>query len=342
MQDINDSGWIAGESGAAPNTGGGPAASGEIRDLFLRTLEEIEKVVYGQRETAMFCLAALFSNGHVLLEGVPGIAKTTLVRTIAATLSMSVSRIQFTPDLLPNDITGTHVYREDSGSFEFREGPVFANFVLADEINRAPAKTQSALLEAMQEGTVSQDREVRALPKPFTVFATQNPVEHEGTYPLPLAQLDRFMFKVLVEFPDAASEERMLAEHHCITDPGSVKSFNIAKVVDSDAVLNAREVIRGAYVRPEVITYVQSLMAASRDDANLMVGASPRGGLALLMGAKSLARFEGREFVTPDDIKAAFLPALRHRVVLAPTAELEGMPADDALLRVLDRVKVPR
>lgn len=319
-----------------------PPSPTAIDALFSRTMAEIEKVVYGQTDAARFCLAALFSNGHVLLEGVPGVAKTTLVRTIAATLSMEFSRIQFTPDLLPNDITGSHVFRAQTGEFEFRRGPVFANFILADEINRASPKTQSALLESMQEGTVTQERHVFGLPAPFVVFATQNPVEHEGTYPLPLAQLDRFMFKVTLGYPDAEAEQRMLAEHHAIGDSKAFEALHAAQVADRRAILDAKETIRNTYVRPEVVRYVQALLTATRDDPNMMVGASPRAGLALLMGAKSLARFEGRDFVTPDDVKAAFRPALRHRIVLSAAAELEGARPDDVLGQILNRIEVPR
>ncbi len=255
---------------------------------------------------------------------------------------MSFSRIQFTPDLLPNDVTGSYVFRPTTSEFEFREGPVFANFVLADEINRAPAKTQSALLESMQEGTVTQEREVHSLPRPFIVFATQNPIEHEGTYPLPLAQLDRFMFKVLVGYPGADAEERVLNEHHANAGLASFDAFDINVVATEDEVLSAREVIRQTYVRPEVIGYVRRLVHATREDPNLLVGASPRAGLTLLMGAKSFARFEGRDYVTPDDIKGAFLPALRHRVVLSPASELEDVTTDQALGQLLNTVEVPR
>lgn len=288
------------------------------------------------------CLAALFSSGHVLLEGVPGTAKTTLVRTVAAALSLDFSRVQFTPDLLPNDITGSYVFRPQTGEFVFREGPIFAHFILADEINRAPAKTQSALLEAMQEGTVSQEKRQHRLPQPFVVFATQNPVEHEGTYPLPLAQLDRFMFKVLVGYPDPAAEEKILAEHHATPDGNALAGFSIEKVATRDDVLAARDTIRATFVRPEVVRYVRNLVAATREDANLLVGASPRAGLNLLMGAKSIARFDGRDFVTPDDVKTVFLPALRHRVVLSPSSELEGVSVDEALRQLLNAVEVPR
>ena len=289
-----------------------------------------------------YCLAALFSNGHVLIEGVPGTAKTTLVKTIASCLSMEFSRIQFTPDLLPNDITGTSVYRPNTATFEFRSGPIFTNFLLADEINRAPAKTQSALLEAMQERTVSQEKITHELPKPFVVFATQNPVEHEGTYPLPLAQLDRFMFKVVIDYPDAEAEERVLNEHHATSDAGTMASFAVQTIANAEGIIHAKDVIRATFVRPEVIRYVRSLVAATRQDPNLWVGASPRAGLTLLMGAKSLARFDGRDFVTPDDIKMAFLPSLRHRVVISPSSELEGISVDEALRIILNTVQVPR
>jgi len=322
----------------------GPVSPAEDRigALYRRALTEAEKVVYGQQDAISFCLAALFSNGHILLEGVPGVAKTTLVRTIARTLSMDFSRVQFTPDLLPNDISGSYVFHQQQGKFEFRPGPVFTNFLLADEINRAPAKTQSALLEAMQERTVSQEREVHSLPKPFVVFATQNPVEHEGTYPLPLAQLDRFMFKVILGYPDAESEERVLTEHHATEDAQGLEDFHLERVATPEEIIEAKGIIRQTFVRPEMISYVQRLVAATRDDANLLVGASPRAGLTLLMGSKSIARFEGRDFVTPDDVKTVFLPALRHRVVLSPSSELEGMAVDDALRVVLDAVEVPR
>ncbi len=278
----------------------------------------------------------------MLLEGVPGTAKTTLVRTVASVLSMEFSRIQFTPDLLPNDVTGSYVFRPATNEFEFRPGPIFANFVLADEINRAPAKTQSALLEAMQEGTVSQERTIHSLPHPFIVFATQNPVEHEGTYPLPLAQLDRFMFKVMVGYPGPEAEERVLTGHHAFAGGGALDGFGLERIAAPEEIVAAREVIRATYVRPEVIRYVRALVAATREDPNFLVGASPRAGLTLLMGAKSLARFEGRDFVTPEDIKGAFIPSIRHRVVLSPGSELEEVTPDEALRQLLNSVEVPR
>ncbi len=313
-----------------------------IQDLFAKATGEIEKVVYGQTGVIRFCLAGLLSGGHVLIEGVPGTAKTTIVRALGSVLNLSFSRIQFTPDLLPNDITGSFVYRSKTDLFEFRKGPVFANFVLADEINRAPAKSQAALLEAMQEGTVTQEGNVHSLPVPFTVFATQNPVDHEGTYPLPQAQLDRFMFKVLIGYPEKEAEETMLNEHHTSGGQGGDVMAALQKVTDAGQILAAREAINATFVRPEVISYVRDLIAETRKSSGLLLGASPRAGLMLLLGAKSLARFEGRDFVTPDDIKSAFMPSLRHRVVLSPSVELEGSTSDDILRQVLSLVEVPR
>lgn len=278
----------------------------------------------------------------MLLEGPPGVAKTLLVRTIAAALDLSFRRVQMTPDLLPGDITGSTVYREHSGTFEFRPGPVFANFLLADEINRASARTQSALLEAMQELGVTHDGTTHPLPDPFILFATQNPIEQEGTYPLPLAQLDRFMFKVMVSYPNQESEQRVLREHHASAGQSNPVAMQVRPVVTTQDILEARQTIRDTHVRDEVIRYVSDLLRATRNDDALTVGASPRSGLMLLMGAKSLAQFAGRDFVIPDDIKAAFLPVMRHRVVLAPSTELEGVTPDEVLASLLETVEVPR
>jgi MoxR-like ATPase len=244
--------------------------------------------------------------------------------------------------LLPTDITGSSIYREDKHAFEFRKGPVFANFILADEVNRASARTQSALLEAMQELHITYDGTSYRLPEPFIVFATQNPIEQEGTYPLPLAQLDRFMFKVHVGYPGGEDERRILREHHATAGLSSPERMLVRKVVTPDALIASRAMIRDTHVRDEVIDYVQRLVQATRDSDSLLVGASPRSALMLLTGAKSLARFAGRDFVTPDDVKAALLPAMRHRVVLSPAAELEGTTTDDVLAELMEIVEVPR
>jgi MoxR-like ATPase len=310
--------------------------------LFNSVTNAVKKVVFGQDEAIEFALAALFSSGHVLLEGPPGTAKTLLVRTIAATLRLDYRRIQMTPDLLPGDITGSSIYRQNTGTFEFIHGPVFTNFLLADEVNRASARTQAAMLEAMQELTVTHDGVTYQLPSPFVTFATENPIDQEGTYPLPLAQLDRFMFKVVVGYPDREAEERVLREHHATGAVTGPQAFGVPALVEGNDIHQARETIRQTLVREELISYVRRLIEATRREDALTVGASPRAGLMLLMGAKSLARFAGRDFVTPDDVKRAFLPGLRHRVVLSPHAELEGTRTDDVLTALLDSVEVPR
>jgi MoxR-like ATPase len=313
-----------------------------VNECFDTLRAEISKVIFGQEEAIEFALAALFSCGHVLLEGPPGVAKTLLVRALAAALDLDCNRIQMTPDLLPSDITGASIYREDNKTFEFRKGPVFANFVLADEINRTSARTQSALLEAMQESRITYDGVSYELPEPFVVFATQNPIEQEGTYPLPLAQLDRFMFKVRVPYPDAEHERRVLREHHATAGMSSPERLHVQKIISRDDILTARGAIRQTHVRDEVVDYVQRMLQATRSNDALDVGASPRSGLMLLMAAKSLARFAGRDFVTPDDVKSAALPVLRHRIVLNPTSELEGISTDDVLSEILETVEVPR
>lgn len=304
--------------------------------------DELSKVIFGQDEVIDFALAALFSCGHVLLEGPPGVAKTLTVRTLAATLDLGYRRIQMTPDLLPTDITGSSIYRDDTHTFEFRRGPIFSSFVLADEINRASARTQSALLEAMQELQVTYDGVSYALPEPFIVFATQNPIEQEGTYPLPLAQLDRFMFKVKVSYPPPEDERRVLQQHHATSGMSSPERFLVNKVMTPQHILETRNLIRQTHVRDEVIAYVQRLIQATREHDSLAVGGSPRAGLMLLMAAKSLAWFAGRDFVIPDDVKTALLPALRHRIILSPTAELEGINTDHVLYEILEAVEVPR
>jgi len=247
-----------------------------------------------------------------------------------------------TPDLLPNDVTGSSIYREQTGEFEFRPGPVFTNFLLTDEINRSSARTQSALLEAMQELHVTYDGVTHPLPEPFMTFATQNPIEQEGTYPLPLAQLDRFMFKIVVSYPEEAEEKRVMTEHHATGGQSDPVSKSVQQILTSADILEARATIRATGIREEVVGYVCQLLRATREDDLLSVGASPRAGLMLLMAAKSLACFDGRDYVTPDDIQRALRPVMRHRVVLSPTAELEGISSDEVLSNLLELVEVPR
>ncbi len=303
---------------------------------------EISKVICGLEEVIDFSIAALFSSGHILLEGPPGTAKTLLVRTIASTLNLDYGRLQMTPDLLPNDVTGSSIYREDKHDFEFRKGPVFTNFLLTDEVNRASARTQSALLEAMQELSVTYDGTTWTLPDPFITFATQNPIEQEGTYPLPLAQLDRFMFKVIVDYPNEEAEKRILTEHHATGGRSDPATMNVQTVISPEDIIKARELIRETHVRDEIIGYVRNLLQATREDDSLTVGASPRSGLMLLMGAKSFARFAGRDYITPDDIKKVFIPVMRHRVVVSPSSELEGIKSEGIMEYILESIEVPR
>ncbi len=314
----------------------------DVAELGTRVRREVAKVVVGLEVEIEHALAALLAGGHVLLEGPPGVAKTLLVRTLAAALGGSFGRVQFTPDLMPADVTGTGVFRPNEGRFQFQPGPIFAHLLLCDEINRAPAKTQSALLEAMQEGAVTVDGVTHALPAPFTCFATMNPLEHEGTYPLPEAQLDRFLFQVRIGYPSPAVEERLLAEVHGRSPQAAPGELGVGAVTNVDELLALRARVRGVRVREDLFAYVVRLLGATRADRSLVLGASPRAGVMLLAAAKGLAALEGRGYVTPDDLKRAFLPALRHRVGLDPAEEVEGGTSDDVLRRILDAVEVPR
>ncbi len=303
---------------------------------------ETERVVIGMRAEIRACLIALLTGGHVLLEGPPGVAKTLLVRTLASALGGDFGRVQFTPDLMPSDVTGTSVFRPGDGSFQFRPGPIFAQLLLCDEINRAPAKTQAALLEAMQEGSVTVDGTSHTLPKPFTVFATMNPLEHEGTYPLPEAQLDRFLFKVLVGYPTAELETQLLSEAHARPIHASPSALGVMAVTSPDELLALRDVVQTVTVREDLCEYVVRLLHATRDDGALIMGASPRAGVMILQASKAHAAIEGRDFVTPDDVKLVVPAALRHRVILDPAEELQGATPDESLERILDRLEVPR
>lgn len=303
---------------------------------------QLDKVIFGQDEAVDLALAAFFSAGHVLLEGMPGTAKTMLVRAMAAAINMSCNRVQMTPDLMPGDVTGSSIYREDLHDFEFKQGPIFTNFLLADEINRAPAKTQSALLEAMQELHVTHSGSTWPLPCPFIVFATQNPVEQEGTYPLPLAQLDRFMFRIQMGYPEPKEEERILREHHATGGAPDMAALGIEASFGFSELAQAREIVRQTFIRDEIVGYMRRIVQATREHDSLAVGASPRAALMLLAGAKAFARFAGRDFVTPDDIKAVGIPSLCHRLILSPTAELEGVMTEDVVTDIFESIEVPR
>jgi len=319
-----------------------PTTSTLARALAERVRAEAARVLVGLDSEIEHCLVALLAGGHVLLEGPPGVAKTLLVRTLARALGGGYSRVQFTPDLMPADVTGTSIWRPSESAFRFQPGPIFANFLLCDEINRAPAKTQSALLEAMQEGAVTADGARHALPAPFCVFATQNPIEHEGTYPLPEAQLDRFLFKVVVDYPAPEVEARLIDASHRRAPNATPEELGVSAVSAPAEILALRAGVLAIAVREDLPAYVVRLLRATRNDASFVLGGSPRAGVMLIAAAKARAALDGRDFVTPDDLKAVFVPALRHRVILDPAEELEGGTSDDALKRILDAVEVPR
>ncbi len=314
----------------------------ELRTALAGVRSEVGKAVVGQDPAVTSLLIALLCSGHVLLEGVPGVAKTLLVRSLAAALDLGSKRVQFTPDLMPGDVTGSLVYDARTAQFSFREGPVFTNLLLADEINRTPPKTQASLLEAMEERQVSVDGTPRPLPDPFVVVATQNPVEHEGTYPLPEAQLDRFLLKVVLPVPERDHEIEVLARHAAGFDPRDLGAAGVRAVAGPEALAAARAEVRQVQVAPEVLGYAVDVCRATRQSPSLSLGVSPRGATALLATSRAWAWLSGRMYVTPDDVKALAHPTLRHRVQLRPEAELEGVTAESVLGTVLATVPVPR
>ncbi len=303
---------------------------------------ELSKVIVGMDAVLDQVIVALLAGGHVLLEGPPGTAKTLLVRGLAMAVRGLFHRIQFTPDLMPADIVGVNVFQPQTAVFQFSAGPVFCDLLLADEINRAPAKTQSALLEAMQERQVTVDRESRPLSPVFTVFATQNPIEYEGTYPLPEAQLDRFLFKTLVGYPGKEQEAEILARYQAGFDAARLDTFGIEPCASVEELVQVRSVVRQVLVAPPVIEYMTAIVRATRGLSWLTLGASPRGAVMLFLAAKGLAVLRGRNYVTPDDVRDLAAPVLRHRIVLSPESEIEGMTADKCVERTLERVEVPR
>ncbi len=314
----------------------------QVADTLRQLRERVATRIVGQEGVIDEALVGFLARGHVLLEGVPGTAKTLLVRSLAEALGVRFGRIQFTPDIMPSDVTGVSVYRDATRDFEFRPGPVFSDLLLADEINRAPAKTQSALLEAMQERQVTTDGQARSLGEVFTVFATQNPVEYEGTYPLPEAQLDRFLLKVRVTYPSRDAELELLARYAEGFDAERLGERPIAPVVDRKGCHELRAAVDSVKVAPEVREYVAAIVRATRDDPGLTLGGSPRATVSLFRAARGAALLAGRDFATPDDVKD-FAPAvLRHRIIVAPELEVEGRSADDVLEGVLGRVPAPQ
>jgi MoxR-like ATPase len=327
---------------AAPAPAPAPEPSRELREALGAVRTEVGRAVVGQDAAVTGLVIALLCRGHVLLEGVPGVAKTLLVRSLSAALDLDTKRVQFTPDLMPGDVTGSLVYDARTAEFSFREGPVFTNLMLADEINRTPPKTQASLLEAMEERQVSVDGTPRPLPEPFVVVATQNPVEYEGTYPLPEAQLDRFLLKLTLRLPERADEVEVLARHAAGFDPRDLKAAGVRAVAGRDVLDRARAEVARVQVAPEVLGYVVDLVRATRQSPSLSLGVSPRGATALLATSRAWAWLSGRPYVTPDDVKALAHPTLRHRVQLRAEAELEGVTAESVLDTVLASVPVPR
>ncbi len=313
-----------------------------IKEVCGKIKQEMKKVIVGQDEVIELMLAGLLSRGHLLMEGVPGIAKTLMVKTLARTLDAEFKRIQFTPDLMPSDVIGTNVFDLSTHSFNLKKGPVFTNFLLADEINRTPPKTQSALLEAMEERQVSLDGVVYPVPEPFMVLATQNPIEYEGTYPLPEAQLDRFMLKVLIGYPAREEEQQILKKYNEGFDAHDLEAAGVEAVVDLKAIKECRQEIQKIAVTEDILVYITEITAKTRENLHLILGGSPRASVVLLLASKSLAGIRGKDFLTPDEVKAVSYPVFRHRLILKPEAEIEGTTADSLIKDILSQVNVPR
>lgn len=307
----------------------------DIRRTTRAVLNEVGKVIVGKRELLRNVLIALLCSGHVLLEGVPGVAKTELAKAFSKILGCDFKRIQFTPDLLPSDILGTVVFDQQKGNFYVRKGPIFTNILLADEINRAPPKTQAALLESMQEVQVTIEGKTHQLERPFMVMATQNPLEQEGTYPLPEAQIDRFLFRLIVDYPNESEEVEILAKKH------AAKSARVKKVTSPSSIASMQRAVDEVYVDQDIMSYIRDIVIKTRNDPQILLGGSPRASIVLLKGAKARAAILGRDYVIPDDIKALAFQALNHRLILKPEVELEGLTEERVISKILEETDVP-
>lgn len=315
----------------------------DLSDLQRQVTEvraELKKVIVGQEKMIDYLLVALLSNGHVLLEGVPGIAKTITVKLLSKALNIGFSRIQFTPDLMPSDVLGTSVFDLKKSEFEFKKGPIFSNLVLIDEINRAPAKTQAALFEVMEERQITIDGLHFTMQAPFLVIATQNPIEQEGTYRLPEAQLDRFLFKIVMNYPSLAEEIEIITREHAIKEKD--KTASVEKVLDAEHLLQYQKIIKNILIEPQLIEYIAKIIQNTRENSFLYLGASPRASLAILNASKGFAALAGRDFVTPEDIKQAAYPVLEHRVILSPEKEMEGIKIEQIIQQIIESVEIPR
>ena len=313
---------------------------GELSQSLESIKSEIAKVIVGQESMVEHLLAALLANGHVIIEGVPGVAKTVTAKLLAKTIDIDFSRIQFTPDLMPSDILGTSVFNVKTSEFEFKKGPIFSNFILIDEINRSPAKTQAALFEVMEERQVTMDGIRYEMEAPFMVVATQNPIEHEGTYRLPEAQLDRFLFKIEVKYPTLNQEIEIISNQHKTKSNDKTQAVN--KVISGEQLKKYQDIVKNILVEPHLIEYIAKITIATRENQFLYLGASPRASLALLNASKSFAAIRGRDFVTPEDIKEASYAVLRHRIAVSPEREMEGLSTDEVIRQILEGIEIPR
>ena len=313
-----------------------------VKELTEKIIPELKKIIIEQDELIQNSIISMICGGHVLLEGVPGLAKTLMVRALSRVMSVDFKRIQFTPDLMPADVTGTKIYNMQLREFELKKGPVFTNLLLADEINRTPPKTQAGLLEAMAEGTVSMDGEMLSLPSPFMVFATQNPLEYEGTYPLPEALIDRFLMKIIIDYPSPQGEKEILRKHNEGLYGTELDNCELIPVCTPQDILRCREEVKKVKVDEPLMEYIVSIVLETRNHPMIDIGSSPRGSIALLQCSKACAAYEGRDYVIPEDIKKMAIPTLRHRIMLKPELELEGTQPRQVLADILSKIKVPR
>lgn len=311
-----------------------------LNDTVMQMRSEIARVIVGQDEMVKLIIAALLSDGHVLIEGVPGVAKTLTARLVAKCIDLQFSRIQFTPDLMPSDVLGTSIFNPKEGVFQFKRGPIFGNIILVDEINRAPAKTQAALFEVMEEKQVTVDGYSHVMDKPFMVLATQNPVEQEGTYRLPEAQLDRFLFKILVPYPNEEEELLILQRFH--QTPGDLIADAVSKVLSSAQISELRQQVRKVIIEEKLLQFITKIVISTRSHKSIYLGASPRASLSIMISSKALAAMQGRDFVTPEDIIEMASPVLRHRIILTPEKEMEGVTEDAVIKEVIHSLEIPR
>ena len=312
----------------------------ELQESVFQIKKQLQKVIVGQKEMMDLLIVSLLANGHVLIEGVPGVAKTITAKLLSKTLNVGFSRIQFTPDLMPSDILGTSVFNVKVSEFEFKKGPIFSNMILIDEINRAPAKTQAALFEVMEEKQVTMDGTTYKMEEPFIVLATQNPIEQEGTYRLPEAQLDRFLFKVIIEYPNAEEELEIITREQALEN--STKVGKIDTIIEGSKIVAYRSLVNQIKIEANLLKYIANIVVNTRSNSFLYLGASPRASIAILAASKAFAAIEGRDFVTPEDIKKATIPVLQHRVIVTPEREMEGLTSKQIIEQIIEAVEIPR